>query len=53
MFANTASDKKNLQAVEKLRHVLENVHLIENFIKALEQLTNPDMIFKVSGDGVT
>ncbi|XP_072042849.1 DNA-dependent protein kinase catalytic subunit-like [Amphiura filiformis] len=52
MFSNTPSDKRNLQAVEKLRGVLENVPMIENFIKALEQLNNPDMIYKDWWDDV-
>ena len=47
IFDSTRTGKSNLSAVKKLQEVLEKVPLIEKFIKALEQLYNPEHMLKV------
>ena len=41
------TDKTNNTAVNKLKDIL-NYPLVDDFIGALEQLTSPELVFKVS-----
>ena len=46
-FDSTDGDKTNKSAVDKLKDIL-NFPLVDDFIAALEQLTSPELVFKVS-----
>lgn len=45
-FDTTDSDVLNKTAVDKLKDLL-NFPLVDDFIAALEQLTSPELVFKV------
>ena len=45
-FDSTDSDRMNKTAVDKLKYIL-NFPLVDDFIEALEQLTSPELVFKV------
>ncbi|XP_056629192.1 DNA-dependent protein kinase catalytic subunit isoform X2 [Triplophysa dalaica] len=45
-FEESASGQRNRQFVEKLRSSLDKGGVIKEFVEALQQLTNPEMLFK-------
>ena len=48
----TDSDRTNKTAVDKLKDIL-NYPLVDDFIGALEQLTSPELVFKVKHHMIT
>ena len=52
VFDSTASDMINKTAVDKLKDIL-NFPLVDDFIAALEQLTSPELVFKVNHHMIT
>ena len=51
-FDSTDSNKINKAAVDKLKDIL-NFPLVNDFIGALEQLTSPELAFKVKHHMIT
>lgn len=45
-FKDTSSGHKNKEFVERIKSKLDQGGIIQDFIRALEQLSNPDMLFK-------
>ncbi|KAK9971873.1 hypothetical protein ABG768_025216 [Culter alburnus] len=45
-FEKSASGQRNREFVEKLKSLLDKGGVIQEFVNALQQLTNPDMLFK-------
>ncbi|XP_078072249.1 DNA-dependent protein kinase catalytic subunit isoform X3 [Mustelus asterias] len=45
-FESSASGNKNKEFVERLKTKLNKEGVVENFIHSLEQLSNPDLLFK-------
>lgn len=45
-FEESASGQRNREFVEKLKSLLDKGGVIQEFVDALQQLTNPDMLFK-------
>ncbi|XP_048062032.1 LOW QUALITY PROTEIN: DNA-dependent protein kinase catalytic subunit-like [Megalobrama amblycephala] len=51
-FEESASGQRNREFVEKLKSLLDKGGVIQEFVDALQQLTNPDMLFKDWWDDV-
>ena len=51
-FDVTDGDRRNKTAVDKLKDIL-NYPLVDDFIGALEQLTSPELVFKVKHHMIT
>ncbi|CAG5895668.1 unnamed protein product [Menidia menidia] len=51
-FENSATGHQHQEFVQRLMSRLDNKGSVKNFVDALQQLTNPDMIFKDWWDGV-
>lgn len=45
-FEESASGQRNRQFVEKLKSILDKGGVVQEFVDALQQLTNPEMLFK-------
>ncbi|XP_056317923.1 DNA-dependent protein kinase catalytic subunit [Danio aesculapii] len=45
-FEESASGQRNREFVEKLKSLLDKGGVIQEFVDALQQLTNPEMLFK-------
>lgn len=46
-FKNTSSGHNNKAFVERIKSKLDQGGVIQGFINALDQLSNPDLLFKV------
>uniref|UniRef100_A0A3Q2ZPC1 DNA-dependent protein kinase catalytic subunit n=1 Tax=Kryptolebias marmoratus TaxID=37003 RepID=A0A3Q2ZPC1_KRYMA len=51
-FEDSATGHQQLEFVNRLRSMLDKGGAVRNFVDALQQLTNPDMIFRDWWDGV-
>ncbi|XP_041817023.1 DNA-dependent protein kinase catalytic subunit isoform X2 [Chelmon rostratus] len=51
-FEDSATGHQQQEFVNRLRSMLDKGGAVKNFVDALQQLTNPDMIFKDWWDGV-